>query len=448
MLRDGDTGYHIRVGEFILQNRVIPREDIFSYITPILPWTTHEWLSEVVMAGIHQMAGLTGVVVFFAVLLSLTYAILFRFLHAKSNLWIAVGLTLFVFMASSVHMLARPHLFSFFFVMLSVIMLDSFQTQGKKYVYFMVPLMLVWVNLHGGFVLGFMFLGVYLAGNAYQVLREKSKGKKPKLQKIEVLGMTTLACVAIAGLNPLGYSILLFPFKTISNQFLMNNVLEFMSPNFHEGLYFEGLLLTFILILALSKKPLQVTELLLVLLLTHMALYSVRHIPIFSIGVAPILARQLYELIKPKEDFIKPKGFLSVWSAAAILLVGLLGLSGFVRYDFQKTAPMDAIEFLKKQKIEGRVYNQDEIGDYMIYYLWPQYRVFIDGRSDMYGAEIIQDYLKIQQLKSGWKEVFESYDFRWTFDFGSSALSTYLRDNPNWKLVFKGKSADIFVKKT
>lgn len=73
LLADGDTGYHIRAGEYILNTFSIPRQDIYSFITPPLQWTAHEWLSEVIMALIHRAAGLTGVVVFFSCLIAVTY---------------------------------------------------------------------------------------------------------------------------------------------------------------------------------------------------------------------------------------------------------------------------------------------------------------------------------------------------------------------------------------
>src|SRR4030066_239662 len=81
MLADADTGYHIRAGDYILETRTVPKHDIFSYHSPPIPWTAHGWLSEVVMAVLHRISGLTGVVIFFLVLLSLTYALLFRYMR-------------------------------------------------------------------------------------------------------------------------------------------------------------------------------------------------------------------------------------------------------------------------------------------------------------------------------------------------------------------------------
>src|SRR5438876_1903627 len=79
LLSDADTGYHIRAGEYILTNFTVPKRDIFSFISPPLPWIAHEWLSEVIMASVHRFSGLTGIVIFFSFLIGLTYFLLFRF---------------------------------------------------------------------------------------------------------------------------------------------------------------------------------------------------------------------------------------------------------------------------------------------------------------------------------------------------------------------------------
>ena len=106
MLADADTGYHIRAGDYILENRTVPKHDIFSYHSPPLPWTAHEWLSEVVMAVLHRISGLTGVVVFFSFLISLTYAFLFRYMRVyKRNIVFDVLIILLALVSSQIHWL-------------------------------------------------------------------------------------------------------------------------------------------------------------------------------------------------------------------------------------------------------------------------------------------------------------------------------------------------------
>ncbi len=130
LLSDGDTGYHIRTGEIILQTWQLPSRDPYSFHYPPLPWTAHEWLSEIAMAIIFESLGLTGVVIFFAVLLALTHWLLYQSLRSRSNDILACAVvTLLATATSSSHWLARPHAFSLLLTVIWCHCLDRFQYQ-------------------------------------------------------------------------------------------------------------------------------------------------------------------------------------------------------------------------------------------------------------------------------------------------------------------------------
>src|SRR5918994_247238 len=186
LLSDADTGYHIRAGEYILTNLTVPKHDIFSFISPPLPWIAHEWFSEVIMALVHRVSGLTGIVVFFSFLIALAYFLLFRFAQSLScNFAITALIVLLATVSSSIHWLARPHIFSLLMTIVWYAIIDTYQSNGKDRLYWLPLLMLFWVNLHGGFIAGFVLLGIYLSGNLYdclfsaeaksEVAKEKSK---------------------------------------------------------------------------------------------------------------------------------------------------------------------------------------------------------------------------------------------------------------------------------
>jgi hypothetical protein len=94
--------------------------------------------------------------------------------------------------------------------------------------------MLLWVNLHGGFLTGFILLGIYLFGNTVKFIKSKESERNNYKKKIRLLGLITIACLLVCLINPYGYHILLFPFKLVSNKFIMDNIREFMAPNFHK----------------------------------------------------------------------------------------------------------------------------------------------------------------------------------------------------------------------
>ncbi|HWR58369.1 MAG TPA: hypothetical protein VN328_05725 [Thermodesulfovibrionales bacterium] len=463
LLADCDTGYHIRTGEYILKTGSIPKYDIFSFITPAIPWTAHEWLSEVIMALVHRSFGLTGVVIFFSFVISLTYYVLFRVARTyKGNILAAAMVVVFVIAASQIHWLARPHIFSLLLTVIWYSLLDSYQYNDRNYLNFLPAIMLLWVNLHGGFIIAFVLIGIYLAGNLARFLTSNDlKDKTECRRKVRLLGLISGACLLISLINPQGYHILLFPFKLTSSKFIMDNVSEFVSPNFHEPMAFTYLLFIMIAILALSGKRLNIIELALTMIFTYMALYSARYIPLFGIILAPILIRQADHLLDGFHgrlgDFFRrraertisidtmSKGYL--WPLVAMAAVFFCAATGRVEYSFDaEIKPVAAVEFLKKEHIEGNVFNNDEFGDYIIYASWPEYRVFFDGRSDMYGVERMKEYFAVSRMEPGWEDILKKYEIKWIIYNADSIFSRFLFATDSWKLIYSDKVANIFMR--
>ena len=171
LLGDVDTGYHIRAGEHIIDTFSIPRNDIFSFLSPPLSWTAHECLSEVIMAIIHRTSGLTGVVLFFSFIISMVYYLLYKIIKTnEDNLILTVFILLLILISSQIHWLARPHIFSLVLILVWYFLLDLYQYNQRNYLYLLPPLMLLWVNLHGGFLAGFILVGIYLFGNVVKFI--------------------------------------------------------------------------------------------------------------------------------------------------------------------------------------------------------------------------------------------------------------------------------------
>lgn len=463
MLVDADTGYHIRAGEYILENLTVPRYDIFSYHTPPIPWTAHEWLSEVIMAALHRLSGLTGVVVLFSFLISMTYALLFRYMRVyKRNIVIDVLIILLALVSSQIHWLARPHIFSLFLMVVWYHLLDEHQNDRVGRLYLLPLIMLLWVNLHGGYLTGFILSGVYFLGNVIGYFRSKGEEKEREFRKAKHLGYAIVACLLLSLVNPYGYRILLFPFRLVMDSYIMDNVSEFLSPNFHKPMPFKYLLLVMVGVLAISKTPLMFIEVILVLLFTNMALYSARYIPLFAIVVAPIMSKQGEYLlaIAPENRWASSlkkragriesidasaRGF--GWPVAGVLAVLCLVAVGRIEFRFdEKIKPVAAVEFLAKEHIDGNMYDNDEWGDYLIYATYPQYKVFFDGRSDMYGTERLKEFQKISAFGPGWEKIIEKYDIRWFFIGSDSQLTRYLYEKQEWKLIYSDNVANIHVK--
>ena len=463
LLADGDTGYHIKTGEIILRNWIVPSRDLYSFHSPPLPWTAHEWLSEVIMGTVFDWWGLTGIVVFFAFLLAFAHWLLYKHLKSKSDDFVlCVLVTLLATTTSSIHWLARPHVFSLLLIVIWAYSLDQFQSFGRKAFLFYLPLMMLfWVNLHAGFIMGLALVGIYLTRNAINTFTPNVELSQLSRCNVNALALTFAACLAVCLINPFGLDILLFPIRLTSNRFLMDNVIEFASPNFHQPLAFKYMFLMMIAGFALSRSALGFIDISLVMLLSYMSLYSARYIALFAVILAPVLLKVTGTIIDRLPESIsiwyrtrnsnmmaidqKLRGF--VWPAMSVVFVLGLVMTGVLSYRFdEKKFPVKAVEFLKRQKIQGNLFNDDEFGDYMIFAAWPAYQVFTDGRSDMYGEKLGREYLRVANVQPGWKEILRKYDIRLIiFDTGS-ALTAALYEEKDWRSIYSDPVATIFIK--
>ena len=170
LLTDSDTGWHIRTGEWILSNGRVPAVDIFSFTKPGSPWFAWEWLSDVLMAAVHHVAGLGGIVLLCIVLLGLTSTCIYRNAVAESgHRLIAIVLTALAMAASTIHWLARPHLVTPLLAAVFLGILIRVQRGGKtRLLLVLPPLTILWVNLHGGFFVGIVLLITYALGSVVE----------------------------------------------------------------------------------------------------------------------------------------------------------------------------------------------------------------------------------------------------------------------------------------
>jgi hypothetical protein len=461
LLGDGDTGYHIRAGEIILKNLAVPRLDPFSFIAPPLPWSAHEWLSEVVMAIVHNALGMPGIVFLFALLLSTTYWLLFRWIRSGGrNILVDLMILVLVLLSSSIHWHARPHAFSLLLVVLLYRILILHQEDRGNYLYVIPPMMLLWVNLHGGFIAGFLFMGIFLSGYFLGFPGSNGEERQASANKVKQLSLVCAVSVLAACVNPFGVHAFLFPFRLVSEPYLMDRVQEFLSPNFHGFAPYRYLLLFLIGILGLSKTRLTFTELMLVLMFTSMSLYSARYIPLCSIVYAPILSKYGDILIKKYEGrgsrllHQRSSAYGEIDASAKGYVIPLVVLVFFaalaagripVRFP-EKTASRAAIDFLLANPIRGNMFNNDEIGDYVIYWLYPRHKVFVDGRSDMYGEPILKEYSMVTGIEPGWKDVLDKYNINYIFFYTDSVLVRHLLTDSGWKSIYSDNVSSIFLR--
>jgi hypothetical protein len=215
-------------------------------------------------------------------------------------------------------------------------------------------------------------------------------------------------------------------------------------------------------LLGVAKLGIGLIEVVLILVLTYMALYSARYIPLFAVIMAPISVRLLHAQLRDFDfaavrllraraaNFLKVDRALKghLWPCLVTFLVGTQALSGNLRFEIDPNLyPIAAVEFLQREKIDGNMFNNDEFGDYLVFAAWPRYRVFVDSRSDMYGATWLKQYLKIVNLESDWRQTLDQNKITWLFLRSDSALCALLAEHRDWQVVYADRIATIIVKK-
>jgi hypothetical protein len=475
LLDDADTGWHIRNGEFILATRSVPRTDSFSYTRAGQPWYAWEWLYDAAIAAIHHFAGLNGVVLFTAVIIAGTFALLFHFVLRRSGSFaVAVGLTLLAAAAAQVHMLARPHVLSWLFTLLWLEALYRFEEGKRAALLWLPPLMLLWVNVHGGFILGLVLLGLFGCASIWNSLTAPSPGDRRNI--LQLAGVFCV-CLAVTLLTPYGYKLHVHVYEYLSNRFLMNSIAEFMSPNFHASGYgyFELFVLLSVVGFALTRERVKATDLLLVLFSIHAGLFAARNIPIsailMSLSMAPMwagivsrsgregprfLASALAAVNEISEDMaIQERNFrghaLAIVALAAGMAIVLNGGRVFSAqiisaHVSERAFPVKAAEFIAQKGIHDHLFNTDGWSGYLIYKLYPGTKVFVDDRHDFYGEDFIREYLKVKNASWQWQEPLEKYQVRWVLIDADSPLATVLKASKDWRAEYDDGMAIVFAR--
>src|SRR5579884_1130278 len=291
LLQDAGTGYHIRVGDLILRTRAIPHTDVFSFTRAGQPWYAWEWLSGVLFAILNGLAGLKGVVLFSAALIAATVVTLVRHMVWRgANALVALFLAHIGIAVSSLHFLARPHLFTFFFLALSLFVIDMDRAAPSRRIYWLLPMTVLWVNLHGGFIA----LPASLACLATGYLVAAVRGAAGARASAKRYGLLFGACLLVSGLNPFGFTEHVHIARYMNAGWIRQLVLEFQPPKFDgaQGFYAEALVLgAAVLAFRLLTRG-DFAHAFLIALWTHAALHSVRHLPLLAIVVLPLAATE------------------------------------------------------------------------------------------------------------------------------------------------------------
>jgi hypothetical protein len=389
-----------------------------------------------------------------------------------------VVVTMLAATASSVHWLARPHLFTLFFLVLFYAALERVQEGRTSFAG--VPILaalpvvtILWTNLHGGFFVGFLMVLAYGGGEILRlVFSPDAAERRPAWLKARNYFLSGLACLALSVVNPYTYHLHVHMAQYLFDPWNALHINEFLSISFHHptAIYFEAMLVMAVAATIWSLRQGRYTAALLMFVWAHGALLAGRNIPIFAIVAAPPIARAIqrgllclpelnvaawlraaagkFNRMAEEMGETDAIGRLHLVSVLGVLLVAALlwapNPPKAFRAEFDpKDYPAGALATLRSDPA-GHIFTHDEWGDYLIWRLYPAQKVFVDGRSDFYGDDFDSKYIDVLNVKPGWEKTLGGFGVDTILMPPDAALSGVLKESSRWRLVYDDGIALVF----
>ncbi|HEX7263853.1 MAG TPA: hypothetical protein VF383_06715 [Candidatus Dormibacteraeota bacterium] len=459
-VQDPDFWWHIRIGRWMVENGRLPSNDIFTFTVPSHVWTDHEYLTETLMWVIYSSGGLLGISIFFGLITYAGFLLMYRQVRRQPFVIVGIGLALGAVAGAPIWG-PRAQMITFALSCLELYWLHGYLSGRSRALQFFPLVMALWANLHGGWVIGFVWLGVALLAELAGWAWEPSNPAHRKHVRFLLIVGAASAVAVLA--TPHGFSLYLYPFQTVASMAQEKLIVEWFSPDFHQAFLhpFEGMILLLIVGFALRRPALY--EVLLTLVALALALQSVRNIALFVAATTPVLINSYSEYWK---ELSKARGWkpnlpsrqiFAVITAVALLVVALATFAHIVdatspskQQDLTGTTyPVAAADWLAAHPEVGtRMYNQYGWGGYLAYRFYPDphRKVFIFGEAALMGDGLLNDYEDIQTLRSDWKTMLDKYGVDYIVYNKGEALANVLATQSDWKLVYQDSVAVIYVR--
>ena len=430
---DTDMWWHLRAGEETLSNREVYSVDTFSFTRDGSDWINHSWLSQVVMYFLFQAASYYGISIWVG--LCAVLSMLFVYLNMKGHPLLRSAVLLFAAVVSSVVWSPRPQIHSLvLFSLIGYLIIKYKETKELRYLVFFLPIFALWGNLHGGYVLGIIFLGTVIAGEILNKVLFKEFPQNLTWRELGLFASFTFLSIIAVLINPFGLDMWRIPFNTVEVETLQNLINEWASPDFHKA--FQQPMLWMMLgvfsLMGLSKTEIDGTELVPLAAFSWAALVARRNFGPFAIIAAPIFSKYLACLLEEwirvaKRKYTAIENMLDktnqsnmelkpgIKNLINLILIGLLTVGvvwkvidvnqpGLILNAERKIFPVEAVEWLEISGIKGNVLNEYNWGGYLIWHL-RDIHVFVDGRTDLYGDEILSKWQQALHGENGWQDM-------------------------------------------
>ncbi len=450
---DPDVWWHLRTGQLIAQSGAFVHSDSFSFTRQGQPWINHEWLSDLLLYGIYRIAGWSGLIVVFGAITSLTLMLVFLRSPGKPY-FAALALVLGAY-ASAPSWGVRPHTISLLLASVFLLVLDGSE-ERPGLLWWCIPLTLLWVNLHAEYALGIALLGLFLLGELLDAAFGIRAWSPPRLRN---LAIALVACLAVVPINPNGLRMFLYPVETLRSEAMQKYIAEWASPNFHDVKYLPvaAMLLGILFFLAVSPRRVRPRDLLLLVVCTAGALRSVRHISALVLVAVPILsglAQSWWHEQVRNPNAVSPRSprrlAMNATVLMAFLVFAMVRVRSVVEHQMASEAenfPAGAANYLASQRPPGPIFNHYNFGGYFIWKLYPQYRVFIDGRADLYGDDFLHEFARTYYVTGpDWERPIREWKIQTVILPPDAPVITALRLSHGWDEVYSDSQAIVLTR--
>jgi hypothetical protein len=466
-VEDPDFWWHLRTGYWMLDNRRLPSHDVFTYTVGGHAWVDHEYLTELILAYLNSWGGLLLISIVFGVLTYLGFVFLFKTARAGSRPYVIAGLGLALAgLAGAPIWGPRAQMITFTLTCLELYWIASYLVGRSRSIYYLPLVVALWANLHGGFVIAFVLLGIAIGAEVVDWILERDDTRRiAHWRRVRTLGQVLLISLVAVLATPHGLSVYTNPIQTLTSPAQRQLIVEWFSPDFHQTVILPFLLMILLLFGGFALRRPTTYQLALSLIALTLALQSARNIAIFVAAAAPILIETWSGIW---EDFSASRGWSLSSSPPSSLLrvvtvVALLVITGAVSFRIgtvlsnqssstRSNYPVKAADFLAAHPgIGTRMYNQYGWGGYLAdrFYPDPNRRVFIFGEASVMGDSFLQEYQDVQTLRTNWQQVLDKYQVDYVVYNRHEALTNVLEALPDkWDCsVYQDSQAEICVRK-
>ena len=453
---DTDTWWHIRSGEYTLESGMI-YGDPFSHTFADETWINHSWGSQIILFGAWKLAGNVGLALYTALLAVVGMALLYQI--SAGNTYLKAFILILGATTAAIFWSPRPQMLSFFFSTVILWIVYRYKRQQVDWLWGIVPLMWLWSNIHAGWAIGYLFLFAFIVGEAFNNLLKIDENTLTWAGWRKLV-LVTVVSIPFLAISPYFIDNLLVPFNTVGIEPLRAFIQEWQSPNFQMRGTWSFIAMIMLLFMGLwtSKLKFDWSSFFLLIGTLFLALLYSRNIAVFAVVATPILSYHFDNALAERNIVLRPRKTVPRPMALVNLALIIIILLGVVVYTLgillpdniaeeqAKVLPVDAVTYLNESDLPNPIFNSYNWGGYLMFSA-PDYPVFVDGRTDLYG-DFVLDYNAIyNNLEDSSLNQLDTYGVNLVIVEVLAPLNDVLEASSEWTLDYRDDLATIWVRR-